>query len=606
MASTAGGYKQINKALDVRAFEGYLDGQQTLLPTIADVEQISPRGIRVMGQNPEKFTLQGTNTYLIGTGPERILIDTGQGFPTWAELIAATLSEHNITVSHVLLTHWHGDHTGGVPDLLRLYPHLRTRIYKHSPTRTQQPIADGQKFVVPGASIRAIHTPGHAHDHMCFVLEEEQAMFTGDNILGHGTATFEHLGVWMKSLHIMHSHDCHQGYPAHGVVVADLDGKIQQELEQKRRRERRIVESLRLLKEQDQGRRRGSVTVKQLVAHMHVNLDVGIRETVLEPFTEEVLRKLAEDGTVAFEIQARMKKWFLVRLNLSRASTVEIAVLDFVATMPKMVASGIQTNPLSLVGKVAIVTGSGKENGIGAGICRTLARHGASVTINYVSKATEPRAKAVAESIRNNGGRAAVVRGSIDTPEGAKRLVDETLQYFGVDNINILVNNAGLGSFSHLVDVTPEQLQQEFSVMVFGALYMTQAVVKLGKMPPGGRIINIGSIASTMGPTNVGVYAAAKAATDSLMATLAMELGRSRGITVNTIAPGPVNTDISNDVGDAATADEQDKIFINMTRAAGRVGTVDDIADAVLLLVSEKSRWITAQVVSVSGGIIIL
>ncbi|KAL2139768.1 hypothetical protein VTI28DRAFT_4720 [Corynascus sepedonium] len=94
--------------------------------------------------------------------------------------------------------------------------------------------------------------------------------------------------------------------------------------------------------------------------------------------------------------------------------------------------------------------------------------------------------------------------------------------------------------------------------MVFGALY---AVVKLGKMPRGGRIINTGSIASKMGSTSLGVDAAAKAATDSLMATWAMELGRSHGITVNTVAPGPVNTDIGADIDNTAVTDDQDKAF---------------------------------------------
>lgn len=76
----------------------------------------------------------------------------------------------------MLLTHWHGDHTGGVPDLLRLYPELKSSIYKNLPGKTQQPIYDGQLFEVEGATIRAVHTPGHSDDHMCFVLEEEQAL----------------------------------------------------------------------------------------------------------------------------------------------------------------------------------------------------------------------------------------------------------------------------------------------------------------------------------------------------------------------------------------------------------------------------------------------
>ncbi|KAF3763008.1 Metallo-hydrolase/oxidoreductase, partial [Cryphonectria parasitica EP155] len=179
-----GGYKQINKALNICAFEDYLEGQLSVLPEIADVEQISPRVLRVLGQNAGKFTLQGTNTYIVGTGDQRLLIDTGQGIPEWARLISSTLASSGITLSAVLLTHWHGDHTGGVPDLLRMYPHLSDAIYKHTPSRSQRPITDGQVFQVQGATVRAVHAPGHSHDHMCFVLDEENAMFTGDNVLG--------------------------------------------------------------------------------------------------------------------------------------------------------------------------------------------------------------------------------------------------------------------------------------------------------------------------------------------------------------------------------------------------------------------------------------
>lgn len=102
-----------------------------------------------------------------------------------------------LSLSHAF---WHGDHTGGIPDLIHLYPSLSSSIYKHTPSQTQQPITDGQVFRVEGATIRAVHTPGHLHDHMCFVLEEEQAMFTGDAVLGHGTAAVEHLRTWMDTL----------------------------------------------------------------------------------------------------------------------------------------------------------------------------------------------------------------------------------------------------------------------------------------------------------------------------------------------------------------------------------------------------------------------
>jgi glyoxylase-like metal-dependent hydrolase (beta-lactamase superfamily II) len=305
-----GGYKQINKALNICAFEDYLETQLSRLPAIADIEILSPRVIRVLGQNAGKFTLQGTNTYIIGTGPQRMLVDTGQGMPEWAALISSTLAELNISLSHVFLTHWHGDHTGGVPDLLRMYPSLEKSIYKNIPNKTQQPIPDGSVFSVEGATLRAVHAPGHAEDHTCFVLQEEMAMFTGDNVLGHGTAAVEQLSVWLSSLRLMQSHKCKIGYPAHGVVITNLPRKIDLELKAKTRRETQVLRALAQIRTPGG---KASVTVKQLVSIMHGDdLDPEVRQMAIEPLMGEVLNKLAEDGKVAFEIRRKEKKWYAI------------------------------------------------------------------------------------------------------------------------------------------------------------------------------------------------------------------------------------------------------------------------------------------------------
>jgi hypothetical protein len=104
-----GGYKQTNKALNIFAFEDYLENQHSHLPATVDVQTLSPRVIRVLGRNAGKFTLQSTNTYIIGTGSKRMLIDTAQGLLEWAALISSTFADANIEFSHVFLTHWHGD-----------------------------------------------------------------------------------------------------------------------------------------------------------------------------------------------------------------------------------------------------------------------------------------------------------------------------------------------------------------------------------------------------------------------------------------------------------------------------------------------------------------
>lgn len=235
-------------------------------------------------------------------------------------MIASTLEAMDITLSHVLLTHWHGDHTGGVPDLLALYPHLEGSIYKNDPDRDQRNIADSQVFRVEGATVRAVHTPGHSDDHMCFVLEEEQAMFTGDNILGHGTSAVEDLGVFMASLEKMKNQKCATGYSAHGATITDLPAKLAGELNQKLRREKQILQTL----SQISSRGEKSATVQKLVMEMYgKTLDEETRTLALEPFTAEVLRKLAGDGKVAFQMRGGKKQWYALD-NVKRSAMAGI------------------------------------------------------------------------------------------------------------------------------------------------------------------------------------------------------------------------------------------------------------------------------------------
>ncbi|GKT42517.1 short chain dehydrogenase atnD [Colletotrichum spaethianum] len=253
---------------------------------------------------------------------------------------------------------------------------------------------------------------------------------------------------------------------------------------------------------------------------------------------------------------------------------------------------------LSLEGKVAIVTGSGRENGIGAGIALALARNGASVVVNYVSDSTKNRAANVCESLRKAGGQAIAVQAAVDTIEGARDLVNKTLEGFKTDHIDILVNNAGTAFFSPITgEPNVEELAKVFQLNVLGPFYMVNGVVP--HMPPGGRIINISSTNAKKGNAKISTYAASKAALDSLTWTWAEELGRSKGLTVNSVAPGPVLTDIY----PKGREEELMASEIALTRAENRAGTPEDIGDAVLLLVNEKSRWITGQYVGVNGGL---
>ncbi|OTA37316.1 hypothetical protein BTJ68_03047 [Hortaea werneckii EXF-2000] len=194
------------------------------LPRLPLIQRLSPRVLRLLGDNPSKFTLQGSNTYLVGSGPRRFLIDTGEGGrKAWTEALEKVLRDEGITgIEAVLLTHWHPDHVGGVGDVRGVCGRVfgkgdgggggggggggdEVRVFKNQSRpgkEGERGIEDGQVFRTAEGSttLRAFYCPGHAVDHMAFVLEEEGAVFTGDNVLGHGTAVFEDLAAYMRSL----------------------------------------------------------------------------------------------------------------------------------------------------------------------------------------------------------------------------------------------------------------------------------------------------------------------------------------------------------------------------------------------------------------------
>jgi len=187
---------------------------------------------------------RGTNTYLIGRGCKRVLIDTGEGKPEWLKLLKDTLASENATLDKVVVTHWHSDHIGGVKDVVAIFP--KTTVYKSQISEAEgvDDIKDGQKFEVEGATIRAFHCPGHTQDHMAFILEEEDAMFTGDNVLGHGTAVFEDLSTYLDSLEKMSHQVLGRGYPGHGAVIEDCRAKIIEYIEHRKMREKEVLEVL--------------------------------------------------------------------------------------------------------------------------------------------------------------------------------------------------------------------------------------------------------------------------------------------------------------------------------------------------------------------------
>ena len=236
-----------------------------------------------------------------------------QGLPTWITNLSRLLQERHIEISYVLLTRWHGDHVGGLPDLVLYDPKLASRVYKNQPDPGQQSIHNGQVFRTQGATIRAVHTPGHAVDHMCFVFEEENALFTGDNVLGHGYSVVEHLGTYMKSLQLMKNQGCALGYPAHGLEIHDLPARMQECIRHKTLRETRIHTALMTYKSSSKagGRGKRSLAIQELVHMIYGSVSDEAYTQAVEPFTMEVLWKLAEDRKVGFEFQDGCRRWFV-------------------------------------------------------------------------------------------------------------------------------------------------------------------------------------------------------------------------------------------------------------------------------------------------------
>lgn len=255
--------------------------------------------------------MRGTNTYLIGKGYERLLIDTGEGKASWPPLLASVLSSEKAIVSHVLITHWHPDHVGGINDLLGL--HKDAVIHKHRPNAGQSEIEDGQIFRVEGATLRAFYCPGHTTDHMAFILEEEDALFTGDNVLGHGTAVFEDLVEYLRSLERMRQQFSGRAYPAHGAVIFNGRERIQEYIAHRQQREDEVLRAL--------GRRGGrstshegfaetptvkALTSRELVEIIYKNAPTSLHDAA-EKGVLQMLRKLSHEGKVVQSDDGR--KW---------------------------------------------------------------------------------------------------------------------------------------------------------------------------------------------------------------------------------------------------------------------------------------------------------
>ncbi len=223
---------------------------------MADVDVWSKRVATVLGQNPGPFTGPGTNTYLIGTGKRPILLDTGIGLAVYEPLLAKGLVETKgaTALQEIILTHVHQDHIGGVAQVRARFGDLKVskKAWPGKDEAYNLPltyIEDGARLETDGATLRAIHTPGHARDHLCYYLEEEKALFTGDLVLGAGTTVIPEegggLSAYLASLRTLLTLDLAVIYPAHGPAIHDPYKKLNDYIAHRELREQQILDALR-------------------------------------------------------------------------------------------------------------------------------------------------------------------------------------------------------------------------------------------------------------------------------------------------------------------------------------------------------------------------
>ena len=242
-----------------------------------------------------------------------------------------------------------------------------------------------------------------------------------------------------------------------------------------------------------------------------------------------------------------------------------------------------------LAGKIAIVTGGSR--GIGRATSIALAQAGALVLVNY--RSNEAAARETVRVIEEASGQAELVPFDVADPDSVDRSIKEAVTRHG--RIDILVNNAGISIDQLLLRVSAKDLAMTWATNVNGAVYCAKACIRPMMKNRWGRIINLSSVVAESGNAGQAVYASSKAALLGLTRSLAREYA-SRGITVNAVSPGFIETDMTADLPEAARQGIVDQTPL------GRIGRPEEVAAAVVFLASEEAGYITGQVVRVNGG----
>jgi 3-oxoacyl-[acyl-carrier protein] reductase len=243
---------------------------------------------------------------------------------------------------------------------------------------------------------------------------------------------------------------------------------------------------------------------------------------------------------------------------------------------------------MNLNGKVALVTGAGQ--GIGKVIAIKLAKNGASVVLNDLNRET---LNAVAKEIESNGGKALPLEANVVNMEDVQDMVDKIVQE--LDGIHILVNNAGITRDALLLRMSVDDWDSVLNVNLKGVFNCTKSAIKYMSKQKEGNIISIASIVGVMGNAGQANYAASKAGVIGFTKTVAKEYAK-RGIKANAIAPGFIATAMTDELSDEVKEEMMKQIPM------GKLGTPEDVADAVLFLASDASSYITGQVININGG----
>ncbi len=240
--------------------------------------------------------------------------------------------------------------------------------------------------------------------------------------------------------------------------------------------------------------------------------------------------------------------------------------------------------------KVAVVTGASR--GIGRGVALALAREGAMVVVNY--NGSKERADEVVAEIEKNGGKAVAIRCNVSDFEQAKEFFAGVVKEYG--RIDVLVNNAGITRDNLLMKMSEEEFQDVIQTNLAGVFHGVKFVTRPMMKQRQGRIINMASVSGVMGNMGQANYSASKAGVIGLTKAAAKELS-SRSITVNAVAPGFIATDMTDKLSETVKEEACKTIPL------GAFGTVEDVAEAVVFLASDKAKYITGQVLCVDGGI---